>query len=72
MRDSAGTNSLESYCSEFKKGMIGCDERLLHRWIAEFDFRYNNRAALGVDDDERTRGALKGISGKRLTYDQTH
>ena len=75
-RGSATTNNLESYFSVFKKGMKGvyqhCDERHLHRYVAEFDFRYNNRAALGVDDKERTREALKGISGKRLTYQNTH
>ena len=40
----------------------------LHRYTTEFDFRYNNRAALGVDDVQRTAAALKGIGGKRLTY----
>lgn len=76
VKDGATTNTVEGYYSIFKKGMKGiyqhCDERHLHRYVAEFDFRYNNRAALGVDDDGRTREALKGISGKRLTYNQTH
>ena len=45
-----------------------CDERHLHRYLAEFDFRYNNRTALGVDDGERTTNMLKGISGKRPNY----
>ena len=55
----------------FKRGMKGvyqhCGEEHLHRYLAEFDFRYSNRAKLGVDDASARR-ALKGISGKRLTY----
>ena len=43
-------------------------KRHLHRYLAEFDFRYNNRVALGVDDGERAGLALAGIRGKRLTY----
>ena len=38
---------------------------------AEFDFRYSNRIKLGVDDTERTRRAIKGAGGKRLTYRRT-
>jgi hypothetical protein len=45
-----------------------CSEKHLHRYVAEFDFRYNNRAILGVDDACRTIAALSGIVGKRLTY----
>jgi hypothetical protein len=45
-----------------------CSEKHLHRYIAEFDFRYNNRIARGVDDRGRTTKALRGVSGKRLTY----
>lgn len=45
-----------------------CQEKHLHRYLAEFDFRYNNRIALGVDDSARTEHALAGIVGKRLTY----
>ena len=75
-RGTAHTNTLEGYFSLFKKGMKGiyqhCDERHLHCYLAEFDFRYSNRAKLGVDDNARTRKALRGISGKRLTYVQTH
>jgi hypothetical protein len=43
-------------------------EAHLHRYLAEFDFRYNNRSGLGVEDAERTEKALKGVEGKRLTY----
>jgi hypothetical protein len=43
----------------------------LHRYLAEFDFRYSNRVKLGVDDTERTRRAIKGAGGKRLTYRRT-
>jgi hypothetical protein len=71
VRGNAYTNTLEGYFSIFKKGMRGiyqhCDEKHLHRYLAEFDFRYSNRIALGVDDKARTAKALKGITGKRLT-----
>jgi len=66
------TNTIEGFFSIFKRGMKGiyqhCDEKHLHRYLAEFDFRYNNRIALGVCDSERAETALKGIRGKRLTY----
>lgn len=65
-------NTIESYFSIFKRGMKGiyqhCGKQHLHRYLAEFDFRYNNRAKLGVTDAQRADIALKGISGKRLTY----
>ena len=66
------TNTVEGYYSIFKRGMKGvyqhCGEKHLHRYLAEFDFRYSNRVALGVDDGERATRALKGVVGKRLTY----
>ena len=66
------TNTVEGYYSIFKRGMKGvyqhCSEKHLHRYLAEFDFRYSNRVALGVDDKGRADRALKGIAGKRLTY----
>ena len=66
------TNTAEGYFSVFKRGMKGiyqhCAKHHLHRYLAEFDFRYNHRIALGVDDIERTSQALRGIVGKRLTY----
>jgi transposase-like protein len=66
------TNTVEGYFSIFKRGMKGvyqhCKEKHLHRYLAEFDFRYSNRIKLGVDDVMRTERALKGIVGKRLTY----
>jgi hypothetical protein len=64
------TNTVDGYFSIFKRGMIGvyqhCAEKHLHRYLAEFDFRYNNRVRLGVDDKARTNKMLRGISGKRL------
>ena len=45
-----------------------CKAEHLHRYVAEFNFRYNNRARLGVDDQARTLTALQGIVGKRLIY----
>jgi hypothetical protein len=45
-----------------------CSEKHLHRYVAEFDFRYNHRVRLGVDDVARTESALRGITGKRLKY----
>jgi transposase-like protein len=66
------TNTVEGFYSVFKRGMKGvyqhCAEKHLHRYVAEFDFRYNNRVRLGVDDSARTGNALRGIVGKRLTY----
>ena len=66
------TNTVEGFYSVFKRGMKGtyqhCKAKHLHRYVAEFDFRYNNRVKLGVDDAARTVSALRGIVGKRLTY----
>jgi transposase-like protein len=66
------TNTVEGYYSIFKRGMKGvyqhCSEKHLHRYFAEFDFRYSNRVRLGVDDVECTARAVKGIVGKRLSY----
>lgn len=66
------TNTVEGYFSIFKRGMKGvyqhCGEKHLHRYLAEFDFRYNNRVKLGVDDEQRTVKAVQGVVGKRLTY----
>jgi len=70
------TNTVEGYYSVFKRGMKGvyqhCKEKHLHRCLSEFDFRYSNRIALGVDDVERAERALKGIVGKRLKYRTAH
>jgi len=66
------TNTVEGFYSIFKRGMKGvyqhCGEKHLHRYLAEFDFRYSNRAALGIGDKERVNTIAQGISGKRLTY----
>ena len=66
------TNTIEGYFSIFKRGMKGvyqhCAKKHLHRYLAEYDFRYNNRVALGIDDSERMENGLRGIVGKRLTY----
>lgn len=66
------TNTIEGYFSVFKRGMTGvyqhCRERHLHRYLAEFDFRYNNRSALQIEDAERADVLLRGITGKRLMY----
>ena len=70
------TNTVEGFYSIFKRGMKGiyqhCSEKHLHRYLAEFDFRYSNRVALGVNDGERAVLAMKGIEGKRLTYRPTN
>lgn len=70
------TNTVEGYYSIFKRGMKGiyqhCGEKHLHRYLAEFDFRYNHRTALGFTDGERAALAMKGIEGKRLTYRPTN
>jgi transposase-like protein len=66
------TNTIEGFFSIFKRGMKGvyqhCAEHHLHRYLAEFDFRYTNRIARGVDDGARARIALQGAKGKRLAY----
>ena len=70
------TNTVEGFYSIFKRGMKGiyqhCSEKHLHRYLSEFDFRYSNRIALGVDDVARAERALKGVVGKRLTYRTTN
>jgi transposase-like protein len=69
------TNTVEGYFSVFKRGMKGvyqhCAEKHLHRYLAEFDFRYSNRVRLGIDDMARADLALRGAVGKRLTYQTT-
>jgi transposase-like protein len=76
VRGDVHTNTVEGYYSIFKRGMKGvyqhCAQKHLHRYLSEFDFRYSNRVARGVDDVERADRALKGIVGKRLTYRTTH
>ncbi|MBS3649683.1 IS1595 family transposase [Pseudaminobacter sp. 19-2017] len=66
------TNTVEGYYSIFKRGMKGvyqhCAEHHLHRYLAEFDFRYSNRSALGVEDSARAVIALLGFKDRRLTY----
>lgn len=75
-RDEVHANTVEGSFSIFKRGMRGvyqhCKEKHLHRYLAEFDFRYNHRVGLGYSDIDRTKAAIKGIEGKRLTYHQTH
>jgi hypothetical protein len=69
---SIGVNTAEGFFTIFKRGMKGiyqhCAEKHLHRYLAEFDFRYSNRVRLGIRDEARTERALRGIVGKRLTY----
>jgi transposase-like protein len=74
VRGDVHTNTAEGFFSIFKRGMKGvyqhCGEQHLHRYLKEFDFRYSNRMAVGVDDLLRTMRAIKGAQGKRLTYRQ--
>jgi transposase-like protein len=69
------TNTIEGYFSIVKRGIYGIyqhvSEAHLHRYLSEFDFRYSNRAKLGIDDVTRTDLAVAGIKGKRLTYRTT-
>ncbi|PBB78623.1 IS1595 family transposase [Mesorhizobium sp. WSM3879] len=71
-RGEVHTNTIENVFSVFKRGMIGvyqhCGEAHLHRYLAEFDFCYNRRAALQITDTERHDQLLAKIEGKRLTY----
>ena len=75
-RGDVTTNTVESYFSFFKRGVRGvyqhCSEKHLHRYLAEFDFRYNYRRSLGFNDTDRTIAAVRGGEGKRLTYYQSH
>jgi transposase-like protein len=72
VRGDVHTNTVESVFAIFKRGVYGTFHHIskqhLHRYLAEFDFRYNNRARLGITDDKRTDIALKQSEGKRLTY----
>ena len=76
VRGEAHTNTIEGYFSVLKRGLTGTyhhvSQQHLMRYLGEFDFRYNERSALGVNDAERAAKALKGIEGKRLTYRRTN
>lgn len=71
-RGDVHTNTIESYFSVFKRGMRGvyqhCGKQHLHRYAAEFEFRYNHRSAKDIDDTMRAVAILQGAEGKRLTY----
>lgn len=70
------TNTIENVFSVFKRGMHGvyqhCGEAHLHRYLAEFDFRYNRRTKLGWTDAMRVDAIMQGVGGKRLTYRSAH
>lgn len=74
VRGTAHTNTVEGYFSILKRGINGCYFHVspahLHRYLAEFDFRYSNRAALGINDTDRTVAAIKSARGRRLAYRQ--
>lgn len=74
-RGDVSTNTVEGFFGVFKRGMRGtyqhCGEQHLQRYLEEFDFRYSNRAAMGIDDTERASRAIRGAEGKRLTYQDT-
>ena len=71
-RGDVTTNTVESSFALLKRGLIGTfhsvSEAHLQRYATEFDFRWNHRVSLGVNDVQRTTAMLKGIEGKRLTY----
>jgi transposase-like protein len=72
VRGDVYTNTIEGFFSIFKRGMKGtyqhCGKQHLHRYLAEFDFRYSHRSALDVTDTMRAALIVKGAEGKRLTY----
>jgi len=72
VRGNVHTNSVEGFFSILRRGLEGVyqhvSEAHLHRYLSEFDFRYSNRAKLGIDDVTRTNIAIQGAKGKRLTY----
>ena len=75
VRGGATVNACENYFSILKRGINGTYQHVspthLKRYVGEFDFRYNNRIGLGVDDMQRTEKVAKGAVGKRLTYQRT-
>jgi hypothetical protein len=72
VRGDAYTNTIEGYFSILKRGINGTyhhvSQQHLGRYLAEFDFRYNNRSKLGIEDTPRMERSMRGIVGKRLTY----
>jgi hypothetical protein len=76
VRGDAHSNTVEGYFSVLKRGITGVyhhvSEAHLKRYLAEFDFRYNERMALGGNDAERASKAVVGIAGKRLLYQDTN
>jgi transposase-like protein len=76
VRGDVHTNTLEGFFSIFKRGLVGVyqhmDKKHLDRYLAEFDFRQNTRAKLGINDAQRAGIAVAGARGKRLTYKTTH
>jgi transposase-like protein len=72
VRGDITTNTVEGCFSIFKRGMKGiyqhCAEKHLHRYLAEYEFRYSHREATGCNDSDRSTKALRGVVGKRLTY----
>jgi transposase-like protein len=75
VRGDIHTNTIEGYFSVMKRGIYGTfhhvSQQHLKRYLAEFDFRYNERSALGIEDAARMAKAISGIVGKRLTYRQS-
>jgi hypothetical protein len=71
-RGDVSTNTLEGFFSVLKRGLVGVyqhvDKKHLDRYLSEFDFRQNTRAALGINDVERAKRAIRGMVGRRLTY----
>ena len=72
VRGDAHTNTVESYFAILKRGIAGTyhhvSQQHLKRYLAEFDFRYNERAKLDVNDADRAKRAVRGVVGKRVTY----
>ncbi len=74
VRGDIHTSTIEGYFSIMKRGITGVYHHVspqhLKRYLAEFDFRLNERSGLEVTDAERTGKAIKGVVGKRMTYQQ--
>jgi len=74
-RSDVHINNLEGFFSVLKRGLVGVyqnvDQRDLPRYLSEFDFRQNTRERLGINDTQRAEIALRGVVGKRLTYQTT-
>lgn len=72
VRGETHTNTVEGFFSQLKRSLDGTHHHVsakhLHRYVGEFDYRYNTR---DITDGERTVLAIQQTAGKRLMYKGT-